>query len=156
MDDEHWMREALCLAQRAENEGEVPVGAVLVYEDKAIGRGWNRSIQLKDPSAHAEVMALRDAGRSCNNYRFPGTTLYVTLEPCMMCAGAIVHSRIKRLVYAASDPKTGVIESTEKLLDLDCHNHQVHYHGGTLAEESSLLLKSFFKERRKTHKKKIS
>jgi len=149
MNDERWMCEALKLAQRAEDEGEVPVGAVLVLDNEIIGRGWNRSIQLHDTSAHAEVMALRDAGQTHANYRFPDATLYVTLEPCMMCAGVIVHSRIKRLVYAASDPKTGVIESSEKLLDLDCHNHRVVYQGGTLSDESSQLLKTFFARKRK-------
>jgi len=154
MNDEHWMREALKLAQRAEDEDEVPVGAVLVLDDEIIGRGWNRSIQLHDPSAHAEVMALRDAGQSSANYRFPGATLYVTLEPCTMCAGVIVHSRIRRLVYAASDPKTGVIKSSGRLLDMDCHNHRVIYQGGTLSDESSLLLKAFFARKRKIKKKK--
>jgi len=154
MNDEDWMREALILAERAEEEGEVPVGAVLVLDNKIIGRGWNRSIQMHDPSAHAEVMALRDAGQFCANYRFPGATLYVTLEPCTMCAGVIVHSRIERLVYAASDPKTGVIESTENLLDLSCHNHKVVYQGGTLSGESSQLLKNFFVRKRNLNKTK--
>lgn len=146
--DEYWMRRALVLAREAERVGEVPVGAVLVQGGQAVGEGWNHNINANDPSAHAEVQALRDAGRRIGNYRFPGATLYVTLEPCVMCAGAIVHARIARVVYGATDPKTGAAGSMFDTLVSDRHNHRVAVDGGLLAEEAGDLLRSFFRSRR--------
>ena len=146
--DEHWMRQALDLARRAEQAGEVPVGAVLVLGGEAVGEGWNHNINANDPSAHAEVQALRDAGRRLGNYRFPGATLYVTLEPCVMCAGAIVHARIARVVYGATDPKTGAAGSMFDTLVSDRHNHRVAVDGGLLAAEAGDLLRAFFRSRR--------
>lgn len=146
--DEHWMRHALDLARRAEQAGEVPVGAVLVLGGEAVGEGWNHNINANDPSAHAEVQALRDAGRRLGNYRFPGATLYVTLEPCVMCAGAIVHARIARVVYGATDPKTGAAGSMFDTLVSDRHNHRVAVDGGLLAAEAGDLLRAFFRSRR--------
>lgn len=146
--DEYWMRRALVLAREAERVGEVPVGAVLVQGGQAVGEGWNHNINANDPSAHAEVQALRDAGRRIGNYRFPGATLYVTLEPCVMCAGAIVHARIARVVYGATDPKTGAAGSMFDTLVSDRHNHRVAVEGGLLAEEAGDLLRSFFRSRR--------
>ncbi len=147
--DAHFMRRALELAaQAAVGEGEVPVGAVLVQDNAIIGEGWNRNIGQADPTAHAEVMALRDAGRRLGNYRFPDSTLYVTLEPCVMCAGAIVHARVVRVVFGATDPKTGAAGSVFDTLTSDRHNHRVIVQGGVLAEESATLLRAFFRERR--------
>lgn len=146
--DEHWMRQALGLARRAEQAGEVPVGAVLVLGGETVGEGWNHNINANDPSAHAEVQALRDAGRRLGNYRFPGATLYVTLEPCVMCAGAIVHARIARVVYGATDPKTGAAGSMFDTLVSDRHNHRVEVDGGLLAAEAGDLLRAFFRSRR--------
>ena len=146
--DEYWMRRALVLAREAERVGEVPVGAVLVQGGQAVGEGWNHNINANDPSAHAEVQALRDAGRRIGNYRFPGATLYVTLEPCVMCAGAIVHARIARVVYGATDPKTGAAGSMFDTLVSDRHNHRVAVEGELLAEEAGDLLRSFFRSRR--------
>lgn len=146
--DQFWMQAALELAQKAFQEQEVPVGAVLVQEGQIIGRGYNQSIQCQDPTAHAEIQALRDASKKLNNYRLPDTTLYVTLEPCLMCAGALVHARIKRLVFAASDPKTGTIHSVEQALEKPFHNHKIEYDNGILEDEASQLLKSFFQLRR--------
>ncbi len=149
LDDTIWMRRALELAVHARDaDGEVPVGAVLVLDGKAIGEGWNRNITLSDPSAHAEIGALRDAGRRVGNHRFPGSTLYVTLEPCAMCAMALVHARVARVVYAASDPKTGAAGSVFDTLISARHNHRVEVQGGLLADESAALLREFFKARR--------
>lgn len=149
MTDRDWMVLALELARRAEAEGEVPVGAVLVLDDTLIGAGWNRPIGENDPSAHAEVRALRDAGQRLGNYRFPGATLYVTLEPCPMCAGAIIHGRVARVVYGAADPKGGAAGSVFDLLPSDGRfNHRTLCEGGLLAEESSTLLRNFFRSRR--------
>lgn len=142
------MRAALELAQQAAEHGEVPVGAVVVGDDKLIGRGFNTTITDHDPSAHAEIRALRDAGRQCANYRLPDCTLYVTLEPCVMCAGAMVHARLKRLVFGAFDPKTGAAGSVFDLLPGTRHNHQIDVTGGCLAEEGGALLKEFFRARR--------
>ena len=147
-DDERWMRRALTLAARAEAEGEVPVGAVLVIDGEAIGEGWNRPIAAHDASAHAEINALRDAGARRGNYRLPGATLYVTLEPCAMCAGAIVHARVARVVYGAADPKTGAAGSVFDTLVSDRHNHRVLVEGGLLADASGDMLRRFFRERR--------
>ena len=148
-DDERYMQRALLLAAHARDaENEVPVGAVLVQGDEIIGLGWNRNITLNDPSAHAEIMALRAAGEKLSNCRMPGATLYVTLEPCAMCAMALVHARIGRVVYAATDPKTGAAGSVFDTLISDRHNHRVAVEGGLLAEESSTMLRDFFRSRR--------
>jgi tRNA(adenine34) deaminase len=146
--DETWMHAALALAQKAAAEDEVPVGAVLVQDNAIIGQGWNRPIHSHDPSAHAEMQAIRDAGHNCGNYRLPGTTLYVTLEPCTMCAGAIIHARVARLVFGAFDPRTGAIESVANILDQPYHNHRPEYFGGVLETECSMLLKTFFEKKR--------
>jgi tRNA(adenine34) deaminase len=148
-DDERFMRRALALAQLAADEHEeVPVGAVLVTDGQIVGEGWNQSISHHDPSAHAEIRALREAGKRLRNYRFPEASLYVTLEPCVMCAGAIVHARVSRVVYAAQDPKTGAAGSVFDTLISDRHNHRVDVAKGLCAAESSELLRSFFKQRR--------
>jgi tRNA(adenine34) deaminase len=147
--DSRWMAHALELARHAEvREGEVPVGAVLVLDGKAVGEGWNRNIAASDPTAHAEILALRDAGRRVGNYRFPGAELYVTLEPCVMCAGAIVHARIARVIFGARDPKTGAAGSVFDLLQHERHNHRVEVLEGVLGEEAGQLLKEFFRARR--------
>jgi tRNA(Arg) A34 adenosine deaminase TadA len=147
--DSRWMSHALELARHAQSsEGEVPVGAVLVQDGKVVGEGWNRNIGASDPTAHAEILALRDAGRRLGNYRFPGAELYVTLEPCAMCAGAIVHARIARLIFAARDPKTGAAGSVFDLLQHEKHNHRVEVSEGVLGEEASELLRGFFRSRR--------
>ncbi|MEJ2401469.1 MAG: tRNA adenosine(34) deaminase TadA [Xanthomonadales bacterium] len=146
--DTHWMHRALELATRAERKGEVPVGAVLVRDEEVLGEGWNRPITLNDPSAHAEILAMRQAGERTGNYRLPGSTLYVTLEPCAMCVGAMVHARIERVVYAAPDPKTGALGGAFSLPDLHAHNHVLRVAGGLLADEAGELLRSFFRQRR--------
>lgn len=146
--DEFWMRHALQLAQRAWDEGEVPVGAVLVHEGRVIGEGWNRPIGHHDPTAHAEMMAIRQGGKVIENYRLLDTTLYVTLEPCVMCAGAMVHGRIGRLVFGASDAKTGAAGSLLDVLRHPGMNHQVQIEQGILAEECAALLSNFFRQRR--------
>ena len=145
---EQWMWRALALADRAADESEVPVGAVLVRNDRLLGEGWNQVISSQDPTAHAEINALRDAARAVGNYRLPGATLYVTLEPCTMCAGAMVHARIEHLVFAAKEPRAGVICSQCSLLDSPWFNHRVRWEGGILAEESSNRLQEFFQQRR--------
>jgi tRNA(adenine34) deaminase len=143
------MRRALALARQAEAAGEVPVGALLVCEADVIGEGWNRPIGTHDPTAHAEVVALRDAGGRLGNYRLPGSTLYVTLEPCPMCAGAIVHARVERVVFGARDPRAGAAGSVFDLLPSDSRfNHLVDCEGGVLADECSDLLRRFFRARR--------
>lgn len=148
-DDEGCMRRALALAAHARDaDREVPVGAVLVLDGKIAGEGWNRNITLNDPSAHAEIGALRDAGRRLGNHRFPGSTLYVTLEPCAMCAMALVHARVARVVYGATDPKTGAAGSVFDTLVSDRHNHRIEVSGGLLAGESSTVLREFFRARR--------
>jgi tRNA(Arg) A34 adenosine deaminase TadA len=148
-EDEGYMRHALQLAAHARDaENEVPVGAVLVQGEEIIGLGWNRNITLNDPSAHAEIMALRAAGEKLSNYRMPGATLYVTLEPCAMCSMALVHARIGRVVYAATDPKTGAAGSVFDTLISDRHNHRVTVEGGLLADEASTMLREFFRARR--------
>ncbi len=150
VDDTRWMRKALALAERAAAAGEVPVGAVLVRDGQAIGEGWNCPIGTHDPSAHAEIRALRDAGARVGNYRLPDSTLYVTLEPCPMCAAALVHARVRRLVYAASDPKGGACGSVFDLLPSDARfNHQTQVTGGVLAEACGERLRAFFRERRR-------
>ena len=147
-DDEFWMGRALDLAREAGRAGEVPVGAVLVAEGEEGGAGSNAPISTCDPSAHAEIRALRAAARRLRNYRLPGCTLYVTMEPCPMCAGAIVHARIARLVYGARDPRWGADGSVFDILRSGHLNHRVEVVGGVLAEESAALLQSFFRERR--------
>lgn len=143
------MRRALQLAAHARDaEGEVPVGAVLVQGGLIIGLGWNRNITLHDPTAHAEVMALRAAGERLANHRLTGATLYVTLEPCSMCAMAMIHARIGRVVYAAADPKTGAAGSVFDTLIDGRHNHRIEVVGGLLADESASLLREFFRARR--------
>ena len=146
--DQKWMAYALELAQRSKAEGEVPVGAVLVKDNELIGEGWNQPIARHDASAHAEIMAIRAAGKALNNYRLPDTTLYVTLEPCTMCAGAMIHARIARLVYGAPDPRTGTAGSVIDIFSKDYHNHQLIVEGGVMQEECGQMLKDFFKERR--------
>jgi tRNA(Arg) A34 adenosine deaminase TadA len=148
--DERWMRHALALATRAEEEDdEIPVGAVLVAADGTIvGEGWNRNITEHDPTAHAEIIAMRQAGLRLGNHRLLGTTLYVTLEPCAMCAMAMVHARVARVVYAASDPKTGAAGSVFDLLADPRHNHRVAVQGGLLAEAAGQRLVDYFRAKR--------
>lgn len=144
------MQVALALARQAQEGGEVPVGAVVVRDGVIVGRGFNRPIAATDPSAHAEIMALRDAGNCLSNYRLPECTLYVTLEPCVMCIGAIFHARIRRLVYAATDPKTGACGSVVDLPAETRLNHHLQVDAGIMALEASALLKRFFAQKRKT------
>jgi tRNA(adenine34) deaminase len=144
-----YMQHALDLAARAEEEGEVPVGALVVLNSEVIGKGWNRPIMSHDPTAHAEIVALRAAATKIDNYRLTGATLYVTLEPCPMCAGAIVQARVARVVYGASDPLAGSAGTVFNLLNAAALNHQADVQGGVLAEECSRRLKTFFQSRRK-------
>ena len=146
--DKYWMREALLLATQGRAAGEVPVGAVLVLDDKLVAGGWNRPIGSHDPTAHAEVLALRAAGSVLHNYRQTGATLYVTLEPCLMCVGAMVHARLGRLVYGAPDPKSGAVDSLCRGFELPGLNHTVTVTGGILAAECGDILKRFFRDRR--------
>jgi tRNA(adenine34) deaminase len=146
--DTRWMRLALELAQRAEAEGEVPVGAIVVRDGELIGEGWNGPITRCDPTAHAEIIALREAAQRLGNYRLPGTTLYATLEPCPMCAGALIHARVERLVFAAFDPRGGAVGSVLDLLQNTPFNHQVSVQSGLLEDESAELLRQFFRRRR--------
>ena len=145
--DHFWMEQALKLASQAELEGEVPVGAVLVLNDAVVGEGSNRSIRTQDPTAHAETICLRAAAKNLANYRLLNTTLYVTLEPCLMCVGALIHARIERLVFGASDPKAGAVHSVCAGLEFPS-NHQVLYAGGLLAEACGGILTAFFRKRR--------
>jgi tRNA(adenine34) deaminase len=146
--DLHWMRHAMELARRGQTAGEVPVGAVIVKDNEVIGEGWNQPIGLHDPSAHAEMVALREAGKTLSNYRLLDTTLYVTLEPCVMCAGAIIHARIARVVYGARDPKAGAAGSVVDIFANPRINHHVTVEGGLLSAECGDLLSQFFKARR--------
>ncbi|OKP04000.1 hypothetical protein Xedl_01521 [Xenorhabdus eapokensis] len=150
--DEYWMHRAIDLAMQAQAKGEIPVGAVLVADNKVIAEGFNHPITDHDPTAHAEIIALRLGGKQLQNYRLLNTTLYVTLEPCVMCAGAMVHSRIQRLVYGASDMKTGAAGSWIDILRHPGMNHQIEITGGVLAKECSTMLSAFFKQRREQHK----
>lgn len=150
--DEYWMRHALTLAQRAWDEGEVPVGAVLVLNNQVIGEGWNRPIGRHDPTAHAEIEALRQGGQALQNYRLLDTTLYVTLEPCVMCAGAMVHSRIGRLVFGARDLKAGAVGSLMNVPQHPGMNHLMAMSDGVLAPACSALLSDFFRQRRREKK----
>jgi tRNA(adenine34) deaminase len=147
-DNNHWMQRAFELAKKAEAHDEVPVGAVIVYQDQIIGEGWNQPISSNDPTAHAEIMALRDAGKNIGNYRLPNATIYVTLEPCTMCAGAIIHARLAKLVYAVDDPKTGACGSVFNLLQTEELNHKVEIEKGVMEDESRSLIQSFFKDKR--------
>jgi len=148
MNDKDFMQRAFELAKKAEAQDEVPVGTVIVYQDKIIGEGWNQPISSDDPTAHAEIMALRDAGEKIGNYRLPDATIYVTLEPCTMCAGAIIHARLAKLVYAVDDPKTGACGSVFNLLQTEELNHKVEIEKGVMEEECRSLIQSFFKEKR--------
>lgn len=150
--DEYWMRHALGLARLAWEQGEVPVGAVLLQGDRVIGEGWNRPIGQQDPTAHAEIMALRQGGKVLENYRLLDTTLYVTLEPCVMCAGAMIHSRITRLVFGARDEKTGAAGSLINVLGHPGMNHQIEMVNGVLADECAGMLSDFFRMRREQKK----
>jgi len=144
---EPFMRQALALAERARDEGEVPVGAVVVRDGGVLGRGWNRPIQAKDPTAHAEVVALRDAASAASNYRLTGSTLYVTIEPCLMCVGALVHARVAAIVFGADDTKAGAVRS---LIDPNALplNHRFAVVSGVLADECGALVRDFFRARR--------
>ncbi len=148
-EDLTWMQHAIQLAKKAAEQEEVPVGAVLVRDDQIIGEGCNRPIQTHDPAAHAEMIALRHGAETIQNYRILNSTLYVTLEPCVMCVGALVHARVKRVVYAASDPKGGAVKSAFNLGEVDTFNHHIEYEGGLLADECGELLTNFFRDRRK-------
>jgi tRNA(adenine34) deaminase len=147
-DDLRWMRHALALAARAEAAGEVPVGACVVLDGALLGAGWNQPIAASDPTAHAEIVALRAAAQRIGSYRLVGTTLYVTLEPCAMCAGAMVHARVRRLVYGADDPKAGAAGSVFDVVRSERLNHRVECERGLLAEECAALLRRFFEARR--------
>jgi tRNA(adenine34) deaminase len=146
--DELWMEEALRCAQRALEAGEVPVGAVVVCDGQIVGRGWNRNIADSDPTAHAEVVAMRQAGATVGNHRLEDCSLFVTIEPCAMCAGALVHARIKRLVYGADDPKAGAVHSVMQVLNHPQLNHRIEVRSGVLAGRSAEVLQTFFKNRR--------
>ena len=146
--DEYWMQKALELAQKAQAEDEVPVGALIVKDDQLIAEGFNLPIKSNDPSAHAEMVALRNAGQALHNYRLVDTTLYVTLEPCSMCVGAMIHARVKRLVFGAFDAKTGAAGSAINLIGDDVHNHKVEVVGGVLETDCRELLQDFFRRKR--------
>ena len=149
MADKRWMQRALELAHKAEAAGEVPVGAVIVLSGELIAEGWNQPISSSDPTAHAEIMALRAAGRKLDNYRLLDSELYVTLEPCPMCVGAMLHARVKRVIYAATDPKTGALGGAYDLLNSVSHNHSFEVTKGVLEERSREMLQIFFRSRRK-------
>lgn len=149
--DETYMRRALELAAKAAAEDEVPVGAVLVMDDEIVGEGYNQVITLSDPSAHAEAQAIRAAGQAIDNYRLVNSTLYVTLEPCAMCAGLITHARVKRLVFGAPDPRTGATGTAIEVLNHSSMNHKVELQAGTLADECGDILRQFFRARRNKH-----
>jgi tRNA(adenine34) deaminase len=146
--DELWMEEALRCAQRAQEIGEVPVGAVVVCRGQIVGRGWNRNLVDSDPSAHAEVIALRQAGAAVGNHRLGECELFATIEPCAMCAGAMVHARIRRLVYGSDDPKAGAVHSIMQVVNHPLLNHKIEVRGGVLAGRSAEVLQTFFKNRR--------
>ena len=146
--DHYWMARALALAADGESRDEVPVGAVVVLDETQAGEGWNQPIGRHDPTAHAEIIALRAAGARLGNYRLPGATLYVTLEPCLMCVGAIIHARVARLVYGATDPKGGAVCSLCRGFDLPGLNHRVEVTGGIMADDCGEVLRRFFRARR--------
>lgn len=147
--DQYWMKQALKLGINAWFEGEVPVGAVLVRDNQIIGQGWNRPIISSDPTAHAEIMCLRDAATRIQNYRLVDSTLYVTVEPCAMCAGAIIHARVSRVVFGTSEPKAGAVCSHQQMFDQPQFNHLVDWQGGVLKDRARVLMQNFFKYRRK-------
>jgi len=142
------MREALALAEQARDAGEVPIGAVLVLDGAIVGRGYKRPISSTDPTAHAEIVAIREAAAAVGNYRLTGSTLYVTIEPCLMCVGAFVHARIKTVVFGAAEPRTGALASTVRGAELPGHNHRVEVIGGVCEDEARTLMQTFFKEKR--------
>jgi tRNA(adenine34) deaminase len=146
--DIKWMKKALALARRAEAAGEVPVGAVLVKDNQLIAEGWNQPISSHDATSHAEIVAMREAGIKLDNYRLIDTIMYVTLEPCSMCVGAMIHARVARVVYGASEPRTGALGGAFNLLDANDHNHNFEVISGVLSEESKELLQNFFQSRR--------
>jgi len=146
--DELWMEEALRCAQRALEAGEVPVGAVVVSDGRIVGRGWNRNLTGRDPTAHAEIVALREAGATVGNHRLGDCELFATIEPCAMCAGALVHARVKRLVYGADDPKAGAVSSVMQVLNHPRLNHKIAVRSGVLAGRSAEMLQAFFRNRR--------
>jgi tRNA(adenine34) deaminase len=150
--DQEFMAQAMTLAAQAGKIGEVPVGALVVCDGQVIGQGYNQTINTHDPCAHAEIMALRQAAQTIGNHRLSGCDMYVTLEPCTMCVGAIIHARIQRLVYAATEPKAGAVESQLQLFSLPHYNHSVQVESGLMADESSTMLSNFFKQRRLHHK----
>ena len=147
--DQYWMQRALELARQAEAAGEVPVGAVIVKDDEIIAEGWNQPISSNDATSHAEIMAMREAGEKLGNYRLLDTTVYVTLEPCSMCVGAMIHARVSKVIYAASEPRTGALGGAFNLLEANQHNHIFEVEAGVMAEESKSLLQNFFQSRRK-------
>ena len=151
--DINWMNKALELACKAEAVGEVPVGAVLVKDDQIIAEGWNQPITSHDATSHAEIMAMRAAGKKLKNYRLIDTTMYVTLEPCSMCVGAMIHARVSKVVYGAAEPRTGALGGAFNLLDANQHNHIFEVVSGVLADESKILLQDFFQSRRKNTRK---
>ena len=146
--DEEWMQYALQLAKKSEESDEVPVGAIVIHKNKIIGEGWNQPISSNNPTAHAEIMALQDAGEKIGNYRLLDSTMYVTLEPCVMCAGALVHARIAKLVYAVDDQKTGACGSVFNMVQAEELNHNIEIKKGVLEKECQALIKNFFKEKR--------
>jgi len=146
--DEEFMQHAFQLAKKSEDHDEVPVGAIVVYKKEIIGEGWNQPISSHDPTAHAEIMALKNAGKKIGNYRLPESIMYVTLEPCVMCAGAIVHARVAKLVYAVDDEKTGACGSVFNITQADKLNHRVRIEKGVLEKECRALIQNFFKEKR--------
>jgi len=146
--DEEFMGIALDLAERARDSAEVPVGAVVVQENKIIGEGWNQVVSTSDPSAHAEVVALRDAAMRCANYRLPSCSLYVSIEPCTMCLGAIIHARIAKVFYGAKEPRAGMLDSNLQLSGASFYNHKIQWQGGVLEERCAHIIRSFFRNRR--------
>ncbi len=150
--DTHFMKQAISLAGSASKKGEIPVGTIIVLDGEIIGEGENCPIYMNDPTAHAEIIALRDAAARCKNYRLPGTTLYVTLEPCIMCMGAIIHARVQRVVFGAYDPKTGAACSRYSIGNDKLLNHHIEITSGICQTECAALLKNFFKERRRKNK----
>jgi tRNA(adenine34) deaminase len=148
IEDIRWMEQALTLAGRAAAAGEVPVGAVLIRDGELIGAGWNRPIAMHDPTAHAEIVAMREGASRLGNYRLVGTTLYVTLEPCLMCTGAMIHARVERLVFGARDSRRGVIDSTAHAFDMQGLNHRLAVQGGVMEQACAEQLRSFFRVRR--------